>query len=381
MITIRSTVLAVAALGVAATGGAMTGKAWAATELVHGAWPPAPTYMNAVTLPKAFKAIEEETKGEIKWKLVPGGQLADPKSTFQAVQEGLMAAGLGISTYVPNLVPSLNTIYSTIVFHGDVIPASGAAVETLTLNCPSCIAEFRKINAVPLAGWTSAQYYLQCTTPVAKLDDLKGKRIRGTGGNNALWQMAGAVPIAATLPEAVTLLQRGGMDCQHGVMSWLKTFGYADFAKYVTDYPLGLTGPAIGMMMNRDVWNKFTPAQKQVHLKQAAYISAAQAIGEFTIDNEKHFKEVQDTKGVKLIKPADPQAFADLVAKFDKLQRDQIIADQKKFGVADPGAIIDSYKKNLVKWQGLTKDVGRDIDKFSDLIWREIYSKVDPSKL
>ena len=376
MTTIRRVALAATAIVIAATGGAR-----AATELVHGAWPPAPTYMNAVTLPKAFKAIEEETKGEIKWKLVPGGQLADPKSTFQAVQDGLMAAGLGISTYVPNLVPSLNTIYSTIIFDGDVIPASGAAMETLTLNCPSCIEEFKKINSVPLAGWTSAQYYLQCTTPVAKLEDLKGKRIRGTGGNNALWQMAGAVPIAATLPEAVTLLQRGGMDCQHGVMSWLKTFGYADFAKNVTDYPLGLTGPAIGMMLNRDVWNKFTPAQKQVHLKQAAYISAAQAIGEFTLDNEKHFKEVQDTKGVKLIKPSDPQAFAELVAKFDKVQRDQIVADQKKFGVADPGAIIDNYKKNLVKWQGLTKDVGRDIDKFSDLIWREIYSKVDPSKL
>ena len=293
---------------------------------------------------------------------------------------GVIQGALGISTYVPNLVPSLNTIYSTIVFDNDVIPATGAAMETLTLQCPSCIEEFKKINIVPLAGWTSSNYYLACREPIVKLEDLKGKRVRGTGGNADLWQMAGAVPVAATLPEAVSLLQRGGLDCQHGVHDWLKTFGYGDFAKNVTDYPLGLTGPAIGLMLNRSAWNKMTTDQKKTHLKQAAYISAAQAIGDFTIANEEALKQVISQKGVKMVK-AEPAGFQSLIKKFDMLQRRNIIESSKKFGVADPESIINTYVKNLKKWEGLTKDIGRDIDKLTDLIWREVYSKVDINKL
>ncbi len=372
MKTIRNKILAVAGLSVAlfATGQAV------ALELVHGSWPPAVVYMNRVTLPQAFKAIEEGTNGEVKWKLVAGGQLANPKESFQATTDGLIQGALGISTYVPNLVPSLNTIYQTIQFGTDVVPATGAAMETLTLECPSCLEEFKKINIVPLSGWTSSNYYIACREPIKSVEDLKGKRVRGTGGNAVLWQTAGATPVAATLPEAVTLLQRGGLDCQHGVHSWLQTFGYADFAKNITDYPLGLSGPAIGMMMNRDSWNKLTAAQKTVHLKQAAWISASQALGEFTLDNDKFLKKVIAEKGAKMIK-AEPAGFNALIEKYTAIQRNNVIDSGKKFGVPDPEKIMNTYNANVKKWEGLTKDIGSDIDKFAEMIWERIYSKVD----
>jgi TRAP-type C4-dicarboxylate transport system substrate-binding protein len=351
-----------------------------AVELVYGSWPPAGEYLNRVALPKAFEGIKKETNGAITWKLVPGGQLADPKATYQAITDGLMHAGLGISTYVPNVVPSLNTIYSTIVFRDDVVAASGAALETLTLNCPSCIEEFRKINIVPLSAWTSSPYQLACREPVRNLADLKGKRVRGTGGNADLMKMAGAVPIAATLVEAVSLLQRGGMDCQFGVHTWLKIFGYADFAKYLTDTPLGLTGPAVGLMLNRDAWNKMTPDQKRVHLKYAAQLSAELALGQFVIENEKILNELKASKGVQIVR-GDAKEFAELAKRYDAAQRETNIANGKKFGVADPGAIIDAYVKAQEKWAKLSPAIGRDIDKFADAIWREVYSKVDLAKL
>ena len=185
-----------------------------AEELVYGSWLPAGEYLNRVALPKAFAAIAKETNGAITWKLVPGGQLADPKATYDAVRSGLMAGGMAVSSYVPNLIPSLNTIYNTVVFGDDVVAASGAALETATLNCPSCIAEFKKINAVALSGWTTSPYYLACREPVKSLADLKGKRVRATGGYVELMRQTDAVPIAATLVEAVGLLQRGGEDAE-----------------------------------------------------------------------------------------------------------------------------------------------------------------------
>ena len=137
-----------------------------------------------------------------------------------------------------------------------------------------------------LAGWITSAYVLTCREPLKTLADLKGKRVRATGGNAEMLKMAGMVPVGATLVEAVGLLQRGGLDCQHGIIDWVRTFGYGDVAKYIMDYPLGLTGPALGILMNRDTWKSFTPEQRKVHVKYGAWLSAKMAIGNFIISNE-----------------------------------------------------------------------------------------------
>ena len=53
----------------------------------------------------------------------------------------------------------------------------------------------------------------------------------------------------------------------------------------------------------------------------------------------------------------------------------------KNFGVKDPGAIIDAYEKEIEKWRKLSKEIGRDVDKFIEALNREIYSKLDLDKL
>jgi len=350
-------------------------------ELIYGNWTPPREYQNAQVMPYVMEQIAKETNGAIKWKLIAGGQLADGKSTFTAVKDNLMQAGLAIATYVPNLVPSLGAIYTTVILdHNDVVAATGAAMETFYLNCPSCLEEFRALNSVPLGGWTSSAYLLTCREPYKTVADLKGKRVRATGGNAELMKAAGMVPVGATLVEAVSLLQRGGLDCQHGIADWNRTFGYADFAKYVIDYPLGLSGPAIGWMMNRDAWNKFTPEQKKIHVKWAAWMSAKIAIDYFLVSSEQSLQQIIKEKGVQLIK-VGPE-FAKIGEAYKKTQRAGNIATAKGFGVKDPAKIIDTYERLLdTKWRALSKEIGRDIDKFTAVLNREIYSKIDINKL
>ena len=145
--------------------------------------------------------------------------------------------------------------------------------------------------------------------------------------------------------------------------------------------PLGMTGPAVGMLMNRDAWNKMTPDQKKIHLKSSARISAELALGQFVIENEQILNELKQTKGVQMIPVTDKAAWDAVTAKYDAAQREKNISDAKKFGVADPGAVIDAYAKAREKWSKLSPGIGRDIDKFADAIWNEVYSKVDPATL
>jgi TRAP-type transport system periplasmic protein len=351
-----------------------------AAELVFGSWTPAQEYQNRVAMPELFRNIEKDTGGAIKWKLIAGGQIADAKATFTAVKDGLMQAGLGIVTYVPNAIPSVYAIYSTNIFgESDPVAASGAALETMYLRCPSCLEELRKQNSVVLAGWTTSAYVLTCREPLRTMADLKGKRVRATGGNAEMLKMAGMVPVGATLVEAVGLLQRGGLDCQHGIIDWVRTFGYGDVAKYIMDYPLGLSGPALGILMNRDAWKNFTPEQKKVHVKHGAWLSAKMAIGNFIISNEEALNTVVKDKGVQLVKVGN--AFDAIPENYKKVQRETNIATAKGFGVQDPAVIIDYYEQAVERWRPVSKQIGRDIDKFTEVLDREVFSKVDPDKL
>lgn len=351
-----------------------------AADLVYGNWTPAQEYQNRVAMPELFRNIEKDTGGAIKWKLIAGGQIADAKTTFTAVKDGLMQGGLGIVTYVPNAIPSVYAIYSTIIFgESDPVAASAAALETMYLHCPTCLDELKAANSVNLSGWTTSAYVLTCREPLKTMADLKGKRVRATGGSAEMFKMAGMVPIGATLVEAVGLLQRGGLDCQHGIYDWLRTFGYADVAKYVMDYPLGLTGPALGMLMNRDTWKGFTPEQKKIHLKYGAWLSAKMAIGNFIVSNEDALNTVIKDKGAQLVKVGN--AFDAIPENYKKVQRDTNIATAKNFGVKDPAAIIDYYEKAVERWRPVSKGIGRDVDKFMDALNREVFSKIDPEKL
>jgi TRAP-type C4-dicarboxylate transport system substrate-binding protein len=349
-------------------------------ELVYGNWTPAQEYQNRVAMPEMFAAIDKETNGAIKWKLIPGGQIADGKTTFTAVKDGLMQGGLAIVPYVPNSIPSVYAIYSTLVFgEDDVVAATGAAIETIHLHCPSCIEEYKKFNAVGIGGWVSSAYYLACREPIKTYDELKGKRVRATGGNAEMLKLAGMVPVGATLTEAVGLLQRGGLDCQHGIHDWLRTFGYGDFAKYVMDAPLGMSGPAIGMYVNRDAWKAFTPEQRKLHVKWGAWLSAKMAIGNFIESNEASLKTLTETKGVQIVKVG--KAFDKVTDDFDKAQRAINIETAKKFGVAEPEKIVDYYKAAVERWRPKSKTIGRDINKFTDVLNSEVFSKIDPEKL
>lgn len=366
----------------AALAGALlsTAPASAQSEPVFASWTPPMEYQNRVTMPAVFGAIEKGT--QVKWKLVAGGQLADGRGIFNGVRDGLMqAGGPAIATYQPNLVPSLYTIYSTnILGHNDVVATTGAALETFYLNCPSCLEEFKKLNSVPLSGWTSSAYMLACREPIKTLADLKGKRVRATGGAAEFIKHLGGVPVGATLVEAVGLLQRGGLDCQYGIHDWLRTFGYADFAKHLTDHPLGLTGPAIGFMLNRDFWNKLTPDQKKLYMQQAVWMSANQAVGNFIKSNEAGLQQVIKEKGVQLVK-VDAKEWDAAGVAFKKLERQTNVDQATKFGVKDAGKIIDFYENAVKRWRNLSKEVGTDEDKVRALYEKEIFSKIDISKL
>ena len=103
------------------------------------------------------------------------------------------------------------------------------------------------------------------------------------------------------------------------------------------------------------------------------------AIGNFIIANEQALETVMRDKGVQLIKVGND--FDPIPANYKKVERDTNVATGKGFGVQDPAAIIEYYERAVERWRPVSKEIGRDIDKFTQVLDREIFSKIDPEKL
>jgi TRAP-type C4-dicarboxylate transport system substrate-binding protein len=348
-----------------------------ARELTFGSWTPPRDAFNTKTLPAVFEQIKQDTKGSITFKLIAGGALLDARGTVPGVKDGLADAGLGIAPYVPNLQPATNMIFSTHVWGDDVVAATAAAVETAILNCQECLDEHKALNALPLGGFTASAYVPMCRDNVKSLADLKGKRVRASGGGVALMEALGAVPVAMDPASATTGLQRGTIDCVHGDPQWLEGFGYMDSTKSVFLHPMGIGGPAMALYLNRTTWLSLTPDEKKAIVRGSAMASAMQAINTFILEGERVLG-VAKSKGIAL-NPGGKDV-DDAIAAFAPKQRAGNIEAAKKFGVKNAEAILDAYLKNVKKWQGLSKGIGRDIDKMRDALMREVYDKFDYAK-
>ncbi|EBA07794.1 C4-dicarboxylate ABC transporter substrate-binding protein [Sagittula stellata] len=350
-----------------------------AEEFTYGSWPASTDWLNTTALPRAFAQIEEETGGDVTWNLISGGQLAGGKETFSAIQDGLMDAGFGFAPYAPNLLPSISMLYGTVVAGEDPVVAAGAATETILLHCPSCLDEAKAIEQLPLGMFAASPYVLMCREPIASVADLKGKRIRASGSTQNMLAIAGASVVSASLADAVSLLQRGGLDCVAGAGGWMKTYGYSDFAKYVTDFSFGVTAPAIGLQLGTAAWERMTPEGRLATLRAAPIVTAEMTINNFVLDNQKTIDAEIANNGVQMVEVGDD--FAKLMADY-QVDEAKINADRARdLGVEDPEAIQKAYAAAVEKWRGLAPEIGTDVDAFADVLWTEVYSKLDPESL
>lgn len=374
-LTMKRSLLTFAA---ALTATALTATTTQAKELIYGSWVSPKHPVMAGSLPIMFKGVAKDTGGAIKWKMVAGGQLMNGRGTVAAIRDGIADAGMPIPSYTPTDLPATNSVFSTLVFGEDIVAAGGATTEMLMLGCPECQAEIKKNKAVVLGSYSASPFKLMCRKPVRSLAELKGKKVRSSGGGVYLMKAAGATPVAMSPAKATTALQRGTIDCVLGAPSWLRSYGYQDVAKHILNYPLGMVGPVLSMYLNRSAWDRLTMDQKKAHLKYAPRVVAHSVINAYKLRDAAIIASA--TKIGVTLHPAGSE-FKDLVEKRAVAQRAQNIANARKFGVKNAEKIADDFEAALRKWAKLSKEIGSDPAKFAAILQREVYDKVDINKL
>lgn len=213
------------------------------------------------------KKLQEQSKGEITFKMFAGGVLGSEKEVVEQVQLGaiqMTRVSLGI---VGPVVPDVNVFNMPFIFRDqkhmrDVIdgPIGQEILDKITNS---------DFNLVALAWMDGGTRNLYTKKPVRKMADLKGMKIRVQG--NPLFidtiNAMGGNGIAMATGEIFSALQTGVIDGAENNPPTMLEHNHYQNAKFYT-----LTGHLIlpePVVMSKTTWEKLTPEQQALVKKLA----------------------------------------------------------------------------------------------------------------
>lgn len=196
-----------------------------------------------------FEELERRSGGKIKVQIFWNGSLAKPKEVFDVVGKGGVAFGGDAQGYYPSDLP-LNTMPNSLLGTLTFVNAGQASQITREIfdKFPAMQDEFKKLGIWPLYFNASTSFRVACTKPVAKVEDLKDKKIRQFSAYHPrLWESLGAVGVTVLPAEIYEGLQRGRLDCAFYSYSALQSQKIYEQAKFVStaNFGAGATWPVV----------------------------------------------------------------------------------------------------------------------------------------
>ena len=303
--------------------------------------------------------------------------------TSPGVRDGIADMGYVLPQYYPaeyadsNLAGDLSLL-STLGTN-PVAPAvvMGAAyMEYNALNCTDCLELVERQNQLPLIGVASADYTLFCRTPIEGVSDLKGKVLRAGGGSWGRWaEHFGATKVSIPFNEAYEALAQGVVDCVMGSIPDSMNFQLQDVAKYVITGVPGGVFPGF-TTVNLDTWRGLTVEQRAQLLRGAARASARINVG---YQNSALAGAEKLRAEGKSVQPSSSELNS---ASAEFVRADvAVIAKQFEttYGIKDVANKIAIVTALIEKWKGKIGEIdSTNEDAVSELLWTEIYSKLDP---
>lgn len=186
-------------------------------------------------------------------------------AVYDLVSQGVYDAGTTVMDYVAGTLP---------VVEGADIPAIADPElmhEMIDAYRPALNEGFDKsYDARLMAVLPFSTQVVFCNTPISGLEDLAGKRIRGSGRMTLDFiEAVGATGVSVAFNEVPVAMERGVIEC--GVTGTLSGYlaGWSEVATHF--YPLTVGGwDSAGIIMRNDVWNSFNEATQELLTEQFA---------------------------------------------------------------------------------------------------------------
>jgi TRAP-type transport system periplasmic protein len=252
----RVVLFAVASLGCLLV--ASVGHAAAPIKLKFAMYFP-PSHKNAVLYQQFCDEIKKRTNGRVEIAYYPGGTLATHPKVYQSVLTGVADIGLA----------NLGTTRGR-------FPVS--EVNDLPLGFPSAWVASHAANdfyhKFPLKEWEKVHlFYLHACgpllvitgrTPVKKLEDMRGVKLRAVGRFADAVQALGGTAVPIDMTEFYESANKGVVEGTYCPMEVVTGFKLGEILKYALA-PLQIAGVGtFYLVMNQEKWNSLPPDIKKI---------------------------------------------------------------------------------------------------------------------
>lgn len=249
------------------------------------------------------KEVDERSKGTLKFDINYGGVLATVGEIPTAIETGIIDIGNIVTPYFPDQF----VINNAIPFFWPQ-PKSQKELGDLMLKwheeIPAFGKELEKFNAKLITVRPLPSYGLICTSPIRKLEDFKGKRVRSYGvALPAMLEALGAVPVGMADTEAYEALSNNILDCSAADIALVDAFKLNEVAHYFIDVPMGASWGHI-IAMNADKYNELSDEHKKL-LEELKYDHLTELLRLFRAKEEELRTKWKADKSVEIIEFPD----------------------------------------------------------------------------
>ena len=254
-------------------------------------------------VPVWIDKVNSELKDSLKVNWLGGPEVMQPFEQPEAVRKGIFQIGFMPAAYYGGLLPEADAIsLSKDDFKKE--REKGGIWDYF-------VERHKKINMMLVGTWQYNPFYLFVKNPVAKLEDLKGIKMRTAAKYDKMMLKLGMVPVTVQFGETYTALQRGVVEGFGWPTMGPREWGWLEYCKFVIDIPF-YTRQNTFILVNLDTWNKL-PKMVQDKLLDITikYEPEMRTYFEKEIAKE---KAEQEKIGIKRIKfsPEDTKKYVDI---------------------------------------------------------------------
>jgi len=206
---------------------------------------------------KFVKELEERTGGRIKTSYLGGGSLLKPPGMYRGIELGVADMGFAHVEYTPGRFPVTEVCDMPLGYPSSWV-ANHVVNDFYNKFKPK---EWDKVKVLWMHS--SPPNVMITAKPVRKLEDLKGMTIRAPGRVGDTVKALGASPVPMPIMEVYDGLAKGVIDGVNIPFETLRTFRFAEVAKYTTaTWQVGNLY-TFYVIMNKKSYEKLTPDLKE----------------------------------------------------------------------------------------------------------------------
>ncbi len=252
--------------------------------------------------------VIRETGGKVGFKLFAGAVMGDEEDVLRKLRANVIHGAAFTSPALTDINPDLRAFLIPFLFNDN------REVDHVLANMDQTLKRKFEEKGYVVLGWPELGFlYLMSSSPVAGLEDLKGKRVWAKANapmSQALIDRVGVSTVAIGVPDVLMGLQTRLVDVVYNSPYYALATQWNTQVKYITDLPLTYIGGAL--LLDGKAFGRI-PAPLQGKVREVCGKHVGRLVERTRKDNAEAM-ELIFKRGVKKITPsmAQVQAFKDL---------------------------------------------------------------------